>query len=275
MICQYNIRGESMTDWLFKEDNYVPPKDKDKFIDKSIFSVLKVLSNIRKENFKGHKNRLGLLNPVVKLLFTVILIIFISVTRDIKFIVIVGIANLILILFMTSKDISKIIYISLIIPFFTLITLLPSIATGNINNNILIIFKVFISVITVNILSFNTRWTELTKALKLFFVPDIFLLVFEITLKYIYILGEISIDMLYALRLRAVGKDNSKHTSISGIMGSLFLKSKDVSEEMYSAMECRGFTGEYTSITNFRLHIFDAVYIIYNLTIIFVYFFIN
>jgi cobalt/nickel transport system permease protein len=264
-----------MTDWLFKEDNYVPPKDKDKFIDKSIFSVLKVLSNIRKENFKGHKNRLGLLNPVVKLLFTVILIIFISVTRDIKFIVIVGIANLILILFMTSKDISKIIYISLIIPFFTLITLLPSIATGNINNNILIIFKVFISVITVNILSFNTRWTELTKALKLFFVPDIFLLVFEITLKYIYILGEISIDMLYALRLRAVGKDNSKHTSISGIMGSLFLKSKDVSEEMYSAMECRGFTGEYTSITNFRLHIFDAVYIIYNLTIIFVYFFIN
>lgn len=261
-----------MAEWLFKEDNYVPPKDKDKFIDKTIFSVLKVLSNVKKENPKEYKNKLELLNPIVKLLFSLVIIIFISLSRDINFIIIVGIANLILVFLMAIKDIKKIIGISLIVPLLTLTMLLPSIAMGNINNSLLLVFKVFITIITVNILSFNTKWTELTRALKLFFIPDLFLLVLEITIRYIYILGEIAIDMFYALRLRAVGKNNNKHTSMSGIIGSLFLKSKDMSEEMYSAMECRGFTGEYTSIINFKLHIVDAVYIIYNIIIILMYF---
>lgn len=265
-------KGEFMADWLFKEDNFVPPKDKDKFIDKSIFSVLKVLSNVKKENFIGNNNKLELLNPIVKLLFTIIIVIFISLSRNIRFITLIGLTNLILIFFMNYKNIKQIILFSLIIPLFTLIMLLPSIAIGNINNSVLLVFKVFISIITVNILSFNTKWTELTKALKLFLIPDIFILVFEITLRYIYILGEAAIDMLYALRLRTVGSNNNKYKSMSGIMGSLFLKSKDMSVEMYSAMECRGFTGEYSTITNFKLHVIDAVYIIYNLTVISMYF---
>lgn len=259
-----------MSEWLFKEDNYVPSKDRDKFIDKSIFSILNAIVNMKKENIK--KNKLELINPLIKLLFTIIIIILISLTRNVKFIIIVGLANLVLIFLMNIKDIKKIIYFSLFIPFFTLIMLIPSIAMGNVNNGLLIIFKIFVSIIAVNILSFNSKWAELAKALKLFFIPDIFILVFEITLKYIYILGQVAVDMLYALRLRSVGSNNNKYNSITGIMGSLIIKSKDMSEEMYSAMECRGFTGEYTSITNFKLNFNDAVYIIYNLTIVFSFF---
>ncbi|WP_249175608.1 hypothetical protein [Clostridium tyrobutyricum] len=43
-----------MEDWLFKKDDYIPKGKSDKFIDKSIFSILKVLSHIkRKDKFKN------------------------------------------------------------------------------------------------------------------------------------------------------------------------------------------------------------------------------
>jgi cobalt/nickel transport system permease protein len=54
--------------------------------------------------------------------------------------------------------------------------LLPSFINGNINNSILIIMKVFGSILSANILSYTTKWNYITKSLKLFLVPDIFCL---------------------------------------------------------------------------------------------------
>jgi cobalt/nickel transport system permease protein len=59
--------------------------------------------------------------------------------------------------------------------------------------------------------------------------------------------------MFYALKLRSVGRNAGKTASISGIAGTLFLKSKEMAEEMYAAMECRGFTGEYRAAGGWRL----------------------
>jgi len=72
-----------------------------------------------------------------------------------------------------------------------------------------------------------------------------FILVLDITLKYITLLGDFALSMLYALRLRSVGKNDGKTASLSAVAGTMFLKSKEMAEEMYAAMECRGFTGTY------------------------------
>ena len=58
------------------------------------------------------------------------------------------------------------------------------------------------------------------------------------------------------------GKNNKKMTSITSIMGNLFFKSKNMGEDMYMAMECRGFTGEYVSYGKFKFTAIDAVYIL-------------
>ena len=39
-----------MPEWLLKEENYMPLKDKDTFINKSILSLLNVISRIRAQS---------------------------------------------------------------------------------------------------------------------------------------------------------------------------------------------------------------------------------
>ena len=49
-------------------------------------------------------------------------------------------------------------------------------------------------------------------------------------------LGEFTLEMLYALKLRSVGKNRNKYGSLGGIAGTLFVKSREMSEEMSGAM---------------------------------------
>ena len=58
--------------------------------------------------------------------------------------------------------------------------------------------------------------------------------------------------MLYALKLRSVGRNDGKTASLAAVAGTMFLKSKEMAEEMYSAMECRGFTGTYRAADRLR-----------------------
>jgi len=87
-------------------------------------------------------------------------------------------------------------------------------------------------------------------------------------------LGEFSLEMLYALKLRSVGKNRKKYTSLGGVGGTLFIKSREMSEEMYSAMECRGFTGEYHIYDKFKFRLADLIYVLINAGIVytFIYF---
>lgn len=261
-----------MEEWLFNKDDYVPPKDKDKFIDKSIFAILHVLSLI-KRNSKINTSFMYNINSAVKLLFTILNIIFLSMSKNFIYVLLADVYFLLILSLLDVEDIKRVLSISAIVPIFTLVMLIPSIMMGNIRNSMLLILKVIGTIIIVNILSYTTKWHDITRALKLFFIPDVFILVFDITIKYIYILGEFSLEMFYALRLRSVGKNANKYSSITKIMGNLFLKSKEMGDEMYSAMECRGFTGEYSSYRRFKFSFKDLIYCIANITIILSYFY--
>jgi cobalt/nickel transport system permease protein len=86
----------------------------------------------------------------------------------------------------------------------------------------------------------------------------------DITIRYIYILSDEALDMLYALKARTIGKSFKKYSSLSSILGSLFIKSKELGDETYAAMECRGFTGEYRTKVDMKLKGVDYVYILMN-----------
>ncbi len=261
-----------MEDWLLKKDEYIPKVDKDRFIDKTIVGLLSILSLIKRSN-KISSNFIYNLNPSMKLVFTIINIIFLSMSKNLMYILVVDVYVLFMLSLLEIEDIKKILALSIVIPIFTLIMLIPSIIMGNVKNSIFLLLKLLGTIASINILSYTTKWHDITKALKLFFIPDIFILVFDITIKYIYILGEFSLEMLYALKLRSVGKNDKKHSSLSKLMGNLFLKSKELGDEMYYAMECRGFTGEYVSYSNFKISFKDCIYVIINIAIILMYFY--
>jgi cobalt/nickel transport system permease protein len=259
-------------EWMFKEDNYVPEEDRDKFIDNSTFAILKVLSKIEREDTSSGISGLYNINPAMKLLFTIANLIFISLSRSTIYLLIIAAYILLVLLFLKKSHSRRIIMLAFIMSFFSAIMLVPSALLGNARNSLLILFKVFLSITIVNTLSYTAKWYELAKSLKLFFIPDLFILILEITLRYIYILGEASLEMLQALRLRSIGRNSSKYMSLSGILGNLFLRSKEMGDELYSAMECRGFTGEYSLKIDFELGYKDMIYLIINIVLVALYF---
>lgn len=261
-----------MPEWLLKSENYAPEADKDTFINKSILSLLKVLSKIRAQS--GYKEDKLFVSPVFKLLFTLLYIVLLSVSQSFTYAYIMLTCLMLVLCILPGQDIKRVLAGSLLATLFTFLIVLPSYFSGNTYSIIMIPLKVFASITAVNILSNSTRWDKIIGALKRFHFPDLFIFVFDITVKYIFLLGEFSLEMLYALKLRSVGKNKNKYASLGGVAGTLFIKSREMSEEMYSAMECRGFTGEYRSYDKFKIRIADVIYILINaaMVAIFVYF---
>ncbi|WP_432663560.1 energy-coupling factor transporter transmembrane component T [Wukongibacter baidiensis] len=253
-------------EWLLAEDEYIPDGGSNGFIDKSIFSFLKVFSNIRRNRNK--ERLINKINPTLKGILTIVNILLISLSRSFIYLFIVDIYILIGIFLTDPEERKNIMAISFIFPLVTLIILIPSMLMGNIYNSLMLFQRMISSVLLANILSQTTKWTDISRALKLLFIPDIFIWVMEITLKYIVLLGEYSTNLLYALKLRSIGNNKDKYGSISRIMGNLFLKSYKMSEEMSSAMECRGFVGEYTVDTKSKLEKIDYLYGLINILLI-------
>jgi len=258
---------ENMPGWLLKEEKYIPRPDRDTFINKSILSLLSILSRIR--NQSGYKEDRFYVNAVFKVAFTFMLVLLLSISGSFTFVIIINVYLLIILSLMQAEEIIKILRVSIVMSLFTFVIMLPAVFWGNSYSGVMITSKVFASVTAVNILSRSTRWNSITSALKRFFVPDIFILVLDITIKYIAMLGDFSLNLLYSLKLRSIGRNRGKYASLSGIAGTLFIKSKEMAEEMYSAMECRGFTGEYHIYNKFRFSFADLIYIIINSGILF------
>lgn len=250
-----------MEDWLFKDENYIPKKDSDKFIDKSIIMFIKLLATISGMNKYKEIRFIYKVNPILKVILTLASIVMIALTRSFAFVVAAILLMFLICNLMDHENRKKVYAISLILPLLTIIMLIPSMLMGNYKNCLLIVLKVTGTISSANILSYTTKWHHLTKALKLFFIPDIFIFVIDITFKYIYLLGEYSLEMLYALKLRSVGKNDKKYTSVPRLGGNLFLKSKEAGDEMYAAMECRGFVGEYEVNKDFKLIKEDYLYL--------------
>lgn len=246
-------------EWLLEKDNYIPKKDKNLYIEKSIFSLIKTISIIRQS--KSQDKLIYSINPTLKVISTILNIILISLSRNVIYLLILDMYLLINLSLMEKRARKRLFLRACIFPFITLIALIPSMFYGNVYNSLLLFQKMITTIFLINLLSHNTKWSEINKSLKLLFIPDIFIWTMGITIKYIVILGEYSINLLYALKLRSIGTTSNKYKSLTEIMGNLFIKSYKISEEMFHAMECRCFVGEYTTKVNLTLKKIDYIYI--------------
>ncbi len=254
-----------------RDDNYIPSEDDISFIDKSIKGILKILSIIKiKDNTLS--GFIYEINPLLKLISVITIILLSSLSKNLYFIFCILVYYMLVLSSLQAEDIIDILKVSMVVPIFTAIILIPSILMGNTKSSIAIIIKVFTAVISVNIMSHTTKNEYIIKSFKALFIPNIFILTFHITIKYIQILSNASIEMLTALKLKSIGKNENKFRSLHQIMGVLFLKSKYMAEDTYEAMICRGFTGEYDYPMNFSWCIKDFIFILVNLFFIIVFF---
>ena len=239
---QDSIMGSaSVPSWMMRQENYMAPKDSDHFIGKSIMKLLGLLTVIRESPVSSLHGT----GAVMRLIFTLMSIVLMAISHNMAFTYLVLAFFLLRVIFIPANHMARVLKEALGAAVFSMLLLLPSVFMGVPRTMLTVSLKVFVSVGLISLLSALVPFNRIISALKVFHLPDMFILILDITLKYIAILGEMCLNVLASLRLRSVGKNRKKGESMSGVLGVTFLKSREMADEMYAAMICRGFEGEY------------------------------
>jgi cobalt/nickel transport system permease protein len=109
-----------------------------------------------------------------------------------------------------------------------------------------LLLRVGASVSIAVLLILTTRWSVLLKALRVLRMPQVFVLILGMTYRYVYVLLHAANNMFLARKSRLVGHVSSTDARnwIAASVGTLFSKSYTLSDDVYLAMQSRGFGGE-------------------------------
>jgi len=110
----------------------------------------------------------------------------------------------------------------------------------------------------------TTRWNEFLKALRVLYLPQVFVATMEMCYRYIFLLLNITTEMFIARKSRTVEKIDSKsgRRFASKTMAGLLGKSFALNEEVYEAMVSRGYKGEPAVLNRFRFTLLDFQWIL-------------
>lgn len=244
--------------WMCESEAYEPNIDKDGFITKSAQAILGVLAKLK---WNAGKDRRFSASPSLKLCYTFLFILLTACSKNYLFSLIMVAGTILALASYQASAMKQILSGTIGAVLFSIFILLPAVFMGNPQILLTIGTKVFLSVTLIGMLSAGTAWNKLTASLRAFHIPDIFIFTLDITLKYIAVLGEICMEILTSLRLRSIGQNKKKAKAFSGILGISFLKSREMADEMYAAMCCRGFVGEYKTGRKYAFRKQDIFYI--------------
>lgn len=112
--------------------------------------------------------------------------------------------------------------------------------------------RVGVSVSLATLLILTTRWATLLQALRVVRVPQAFVLILGMTYRYLFVLLHVANHLFLARQSRLVGRvtPSENRRWLAASVGTLFAKSYALSDEVYLAMQARGFRGE--------VHVLDA-----------------
>ena len=136
--------------------------------------------------------------------------------------------------------------------------------------------KVFNSLSLTLLILNTTAFTEIIKSLKVFRVPDMFLLIITLTYKFVFILAHTVEETYFALKLRWWRKLKKAEAGkiVAGRITHIFRRSWMRYEETWQAMVARGYTGEVNLCYLRKITILDyltlALFLLVGAAIVFV-----
>ncbi len=100
----------------------------------------------------------------------------------------------------------------------------------------------------------TVEWSKLMRALSQLRLPSSFVLILDMTYRYIHVLLNTVTNMFMAKKSRMVGKPSTDELRTIGgsSVTCLFSKSLNMSEQVYLAMMSRGYTGEAKGVVRFK-----------------------
>jgi cobalt/nickel transport system permease protein len=124
---------------------------------------------------------------------------------------------------------------------------------------VLLIARVETAVTFTTLLILCTPWSQVLKALNWFRLPQEVTAMLAMTHRYVFLLIETTNQMLESRHSRTVGRlpGAEQRRMAAGTAGVLLSKSIDLSNDVYLAMQSRGFRGEVRVLSDFRMKPLD------------------
>lgn len=230
-------------EWMKNQNEYSPVKDKEGFLTRTMLSLFKLFRHFHMEK----NENLTQLRAAFRMVLVIGIILLTALSRNIFFCGTVAAGFLLFVSFSNIEVLKSVLSAAIAAALFTALIMLPSFFLYKSNAVITITLKVFLSTGILSLYAHITPWNKTTAALRFIKLPGFIIFILDLTIHYILILGNVAYDMLFALKLRSVGKNQNKQKSFSGILGTVFLKSISITQETQQAMECRLFDGTYKS----------------------------
>jgi len=274
-----------LPDWMCEDDSWQQISSgghdrKPSFLTKSIRGMRTVISNdLQTEHFANQDGLLQKLDPRFKLLGVIFLILLTNMNRHL--LVLLALWTIILLLMYFSRlpvmTLQKRIWG--FIPLISFVLALPGTLNIFIDGSPLLILhqtaqpvnwlgytwpasifiskqgmmaalilflRVGISLSLGVLLTMTTPVAKLFKSMYILRVPHLFVMIMEMSYRYLVLLLQISIEMFEARSLRTVGKLPWKPQRLQAgsSIAALFARSMALSDEVYQAMAARCYTGE-------------------------------
>lgn len=127
----------------------------------------------------------------------------------------------------------------------------------------LFVTRVATSVSYVVLLSITTRHFELLRVLRIFKIPQIFVMTLGMCYRYIYLFVEIVENTYLAIKGRVGSRVHYKKGRhiVAWNIAYLWVRSYQLNEDVYKAMLSRGYTGEPLVLNNFKARLKDWLWL--------------
>ena len=254
-------------------------KRRGNFIQRTIDSLAETLErSLYAEQFAEERGILQRLDPRVKLVAVLGLIICSAASRNLPVVGAIALVAVILALLsriplrsLTPVWIGMFVFSGLIAGPAIFLTPGPSLATlpglgwqvssYGLRSAALLILRSEVSITFSVLLVMTTPWIHVMKAMRVVGVPTTVVVILGMTYRYIFLMLQSASDMFEARQSRVIGKlsDTDARRLASATVGVLLSKSFQLSNDVYMAMQSRGFRGEVYTLDEFRLGTNDYI----------------
>ncbi len=264
---------------MFKNNN---------FIERSIRGALSFLrESIFAEDYASRKGLLQSLDPRVKTLTFLLFLIQILLTKNI--LILVCLYTLCLLMTLGSK-INMGFFLKrtwIFIPLFSLLIAIPAlfhvvtpgetlltfkiaglkfiITRQGLSGALLFIMRVLTSVSFAVLLSVTTKHFDLLKVLRIFRIPQVFVMTLGMCYRYIYLFVEIIENVYLAIKSRVGAKVHYKRGQhiVAWNIAYLWNRSYQLNEAVYKAMLSRGYQGEPVVMDDYKITAKDGFWLFF------------
>ena len=153
--------------------------------------------------------------------------------------------------------------------FFYLLGVKFIITRPGLDGAILFVVRVATSVSLVVLLSLTTRHTQLLKVLRVFGVPQVFILTVSMSYRYLYLFAQMLENILTAIKSRVgvISQHQKGQRVVAWNVVNMWNRAEQMNEQVYLAMLSRGYTGEPCVLAKSDPKFKDWVWLLFSLTI--------